>query len=101
VLERTNFAQPIDIDTETTPVGIIARLEHAIDHMDAELEEQRRRGIEAQARLAGYTPRLGEMFPLQGELEDKLGQLAEIESDLAQTERMTDETNPVKPETAA
>jgi hypothetical protein len=100
-LERTNFAQPIDIDAETTPVGIIARLEHAIDRMDAELEEQRRRGIEAQARLAGYTPRLGETFPLQGELEDKLGQLAEIESDLAQTERMTDETNPVKPETAA
>jgi hypothetical protein len=100
-LERTNFAQPIDIDTETTPVGIIARLEQAIGRMDAELEEQRRRGIEAQARLAGYTPRLGETFPLQGELEDKLGQLAEIESDLGQTERMTDETNPVKPETAA
>jgi hypothetical protein len=100
-LERTNFAQPIDIDTETTPVGIIARLEHAIDRMDAELEEHRRRVAEAKTRLAGYAPQLGERFPLQGELEDKLGQLAEIESDLAQTERMTDETNPVKPETAA
>ena len=58
----------IDIDAETTPVGIIARLEHALDRMDAELEEQRRRGIDAKARLAGYEPRLGETFPLQGEL---------------------------------
>ena len=100
-LERTDFSQSIDIDTETTPAGIIARLEHAIDRMDAELEEQRRRVIEAKARLAGYTPRLGEMFPLQGELEDRLGQLAEIEADLAQTERMTDGANPAKPEAAA
>ena len=78
--------QSIDIDAETTPVGIIARLEHAIDRMDAELEEQRRRGIDAKARLAGYTPRLGETFPLQGELDDRLAQLAEIEADLASTE---------------
>ena len=100
-LERTDFSQSIDIDAETTPAGIIARLEHAIDRMDAELEEQRRRGIEAKARLAGYAPRLGEMFPLQGELDDRLGQLAEIEADLARTERMTDETNPAMPEAAA
>ena len=72
-LERTDFAQSIDIDGETTPVGIIARLEHALDRMDAELEEQRRRAIDAKARLAGYEPRLGETFPLQGELDDKLG----------------------------
>jgi len=84
-----------------TPIGIIARLEHLLDRMDTELEEQRRRGIEAKARLAGYAPRLGEMFPLQGELEAKLGQLAEIEFDLARTEHMTDETNPAKPETPA
>ncbi len=31
-------------------------------------------------------PRLGETFPLQGELDDKLAQLAEIEADLAGTE---------------
>ena len=79
--------QSIDIDAETTAAGIIARLEHAIDRMDAELEEQRRRGIDAKARLAGYAPRLGETFPLQGELDDRLAQLAEIEADLASTER--------------
>ena len=71
-LERTDFAQSIDIDGETTPVGIIARLEHALDRMDAELEEQRRRVTDAKVRLAGYEPRLGEAFPLQGELDVKL-----------------------------
>jgi N12 class adenine-specific DNA methylase/predicted RNA methylase len=86
MLERTDFAQPIGIDGETTPVGIIARLEHALDRMDTELEENRRRVIDAKARLAGYEPRLGETFPLQGELDGKLAQLAEIEADLAGTE---------------
>ena len=90
MLERTDFSQSIDIDAETTPVGIIARLEHALDRMDAELEEQRRRGIEAKTRLAGYAPRLGETFPLQGELDDRLAQLSEIEADLASTEGADD-----------
>jgi hypothetical protein len=101
VLERTDFSQPIDIDAETTTTGIIARLEHAIDRMDAELEDERCRVADAKARLAGYAPRLGETFPLQGELDDKLSQLAEIEADLGRTEGMTDETNPAKPGAAA
>jgi hypothetical protein len=33
--------------------------------------------------LAGYEPRLGEVFPLQGELDGKLLQIADIEADLA------------------
>ena len=85
-LERTDFAQAID--GETTPVGLIARLEHALDRMEGELEEHRRRGADAKARLAGYAPRLGEEFPLQGELDAKFAQLAEIEADLAATEGM-------------
>ncbi|HJY17937.1 MAG TPA: helicase-related protein, partial [Xanthobacteraceae bacterium] len=76
-LERTAFAQPISIDGETTSVGIIARLEHALDRMEADLEEHRRRVTDAKVRLAGYEPRLGEAFPLQGELDGKLSQLAE------------------------
>jgi hypothetical protein len=100
VLERTNFAQPIGIDGETTPVGIIARLEHALDRMDTELEENRRRVIDAKARLAGYEPRLGETFPLQGELDGKLAQLAEIEADLAGTEGVIDEHCPAQPKAA-
>ncbi|WP_287849688.1 helicase-related protein, partial [Acidiphilium sp.] len=91
LLERTDFAQPIAIDSETTPVGIIARLEHALDRMETELGEQRRRVTDAKARLAGYAPRLGETFPLQGELDAKLALLAEIEADLASTEGVVNE----------
>jgi hypothetical protein len=84
-LERTDFAQSIDIDNETTPVGIVARLEHALGRMETDLEEHRRRVTDAKARLAGYEPRLGEAFPLQGELNAKLAQLADIQGDLAST----------------
>jgi hypothetical protein len=93
-LERTEFAQAIAIDDETTPVGIVARLEHALDRLETELEEQRRRGADAKARLAGYEPRLGEAFPLQGELDAKLAQLADIEADLASTESVVTEIHP-------
>jgi hypothetical protein len=95
-LERTEFAQPIGIDGETTAAGIIARLEHALDRMDAELEEHRRRVIDAKTRLAGYEPRLGEMFPLQGELDDRLAQLADIEADLARPEEAIEENRPAQ-----
>jgi N12 class adenine-specific DNA methylase len=94
VLERTEFAQPIGIDGETTQIGIVARLEHALDRMDAELEEHRRRGLDAKVRLAGYAPRLGETFPLQSELDDRLAQLAGIEADLANTEGTTGAAGP-------
>jgi hypothetical protein len=81
-LERTDFSQPISVDGETTPVGLIARLEHALDRMEADLDEHHRRVVDAKARLAGYEPRLGEVFPLQGELDGKLLQIADIEADL-------------------
>ena len=93
-LDRTDFAQSIDIDGETTAVGIIARLEHALDRMDAELEEHRRRVIDVQVRLAGYEPRLGGAFLLQGELDGKLAQLADIEADLAGTEGVLRDDHP-------
>ena len=83
-LERTALAQAIGIDGETTPVGLIARLEHALDRMETELEEHRRHVTDAKVRLAGYEPRLGEVFPV------KLAQLAEIETDLASTEGVVD-----------
>jgi hypothetical protein len=100
-LERTDYAQPIDIDGETTPAGIIARLEHVLDRLDIEIEEQRRRVAGAKARLAGYEPRLGETFPLQGELNDKLAQLAEIEADLAGTEGTVNANRPAQPKAIA
>ena len=91
------ISQSIDLDTETTAIGIIARLEHAIDRMDLESGEQRRRVGDAKARLAGYQPRLGEVFPLQGELDDRLAQLADIEADLASTEGVGADNHPEQP----
>jgi hypothetical protein len=64
--------------------------------MDADLLEQRRRAIDAKARLAGYEPRLGETFPLQGELDDKLTQLSVIEADLAHPEAVVKENHPAE-----
>ena len=100
-LERTDYAQPIDLDAETTAAGLLARLEHVVDRMDAELDDQRRRVADAQARLAGYEPRLGEAFPLQGELDAKLAQLADIEANLAATEGVTGDSPPVPARKAA
>jgi hypothetical protein len=86
ILERTDYPQSIDIDGETTAIGIIARPERVLDRMEAEIEEPRRLVADAKARLNGFEPRLGEVFPSQGELDAKLAQLAEIEADLASTE---------------
>ena len=99
-LERTEFAHEIYIDAEATAAGIIARLEHALDRIEAELEEHRRRGTDAKVRLAGYAPRLGEVFPLQTELDDKLAQLAEIEADLASADGVIDTHHASRPRAA-
>jgi hypothetical protein len=101
VLERTDYEQAITIESETTPVGIIARLEHILDRMETEQTEQRRRAAEAKMRLAGYEPRLGEVFPLQSELDAKLDQLGRIEADLASTESVITATRPAPPEAIA
>jgi hypothetical protein len=93
-LDRTDFPQSIGLDGDTTAIGLIARLEHALDRMETDLEEQRRRVADAKARLAGYELRLGETFPLQGELDAKLARLAEIEADLAATEGVINESRP-------
>ena len=53
--------------------------EHLGD-LEIELEEQRRRRADATARLADYEPRLGESFPLQGELDQKRARRAELEA---------------------
>jgi hypothetical protein len=64
-------------------MGLIARLEHALERFEAEREEQTRREQDASARLAGYETRLGEPFPFQSELDDKLARMTKLEVDLA------------------
>jgi hypothetical protein len=55
VLKRTDFMQPIGVDDETTQIGIIARLEHALDRMDGELG----RASPPRHRCEGPAGRLG------------------------------------------
>jgi hypothetical protein len=75
----------IDLPVTTTPLGAIARLEHALNGFAAELSAYEHRLVEAHRRLVAYEPRLGEAFPFAGELELKRAELAAIEADLAAT----------------
>ena len=86
ILERTSYAQEIEVGDDLTALGLVARLEHALDRFEEELVIEARRRDDAIARLRGYEPRLGEAFPLQGELDDKLERMAALEADLAKTE---------------
>ncbi|MBY2918444.1 DEAD/DEAH box helicase family protein [Rhizobium leguminosarum] len=85
LLQRTGGDYEIDLAVTTTPIGAISRLEHALGGFEQEQESHRIRLADAKRRLASYTPRLGESFSFEAELELKLGQLDEIERDLAAT----------------
>ena len=83
ILKRTDYDHELAVDPDQTPMGLVARLEHALERFEAERDEQTRREQDACARLAGYEARLGEPFPLQAELDDKLARMAQLEADLA------------------
>ncbi|WP_425070052.1 hypothetical protein [Rhizobium tumorigenes] len=85
LLRRTGGDYEIDLPVTTTPIGAISRLEHALGGFEQERESHRNRLIDAKRRLASYTPRLGESFSFEAELELKLSHLDEIERDLAAT----------------
>lgn len=85
ILMRTDYDHEIRTEADLTAAGLIARLEHILDHFEADLHEQERRAREATQRLEGYEQRLGQPFPLQAELDAKLAQLTALEADLAQT----------------
>ncbi|NEK18176.1 helicase-related protein [Rhizobium leguminosarum] len=84
-LRRTGGDHEIDLAVTTTPIGAISRLEHALGGFEQEHESHRVRLADAKRRFASYTPRLGESFTFEAELELKLGELDEIERDLAAT----------------
>ncbi len=86
LLIRTDHKQAIEVGDDLTEMGLIARLEHALDRFEEELEQQARRKADATARLRGYEPRLGAPFPLQGELDEKLARMGELTEDLKKTE---------------
>jgi len=85
VMRRSNFDHHVEVSDDLTPAGLIARIEHLLERMPMDLQEQERKAEEAARRLTGYKDRVGQPFALQGELDGKLDQLAALESDLAQT----------------
>jgi hypothetical protein len=91
VLDRTGESPEIAISADLTALGLISRLEHALDHFEVELAEHRRSIAENTRRVADYEPRLGGAFPLAGELAAKLAALAALEDSLARTAEQADD----------
>ncbi len=85
IMRRTGFDHHIETEEDLTPTGLIARIEHILERLPQDLQEQERKAAEAARRLADYQDRLGQPFALQGELDGKRAQLAALEADLAAT----------------
>src|SRR6202043_2031804 len=83
MLQRTGAQFEIELPVTVTPLGAVARLEHALTNFDGEQENYRRRLFDAERRLASYRARVGEAFAFGAELDLKRAELAEIRVDLA------------------
>jgi hypothetical protein len=83
MLQRTGAQFEIELPVTVTPLGAVARLEHALANFDGEQENYRRRLAAAERRLASYRARVGEAFAFAAEFDLKRAQLAEVEADLA------------------
>ena len=85
-LDRTGDSTDIAFNAGLTALGLVSRLEHALDHFEAELGEQRRSVVENTRRVADYGTRIGGGgFALAGELAAKLAEMAALEDSLAKT----------------
>jgi N12 class adenine-specific DNA methylase/adenine-specific DNA methylase len=89
-LDRTGQESEIPFSADLTALGLISRLEHALDHFDAELAEHHRSVVENTRRVSDYEPRLGGIFVLSGELALKMADMAALEDSLAQTKEEAD-----------
>jgi hypothetical protein len=87
IMRRSGLDQHVETEPDLTPTGLIARIEHLLERMPQDLQEQERRAVEAERRRSGYQQRLGTPFPLQAELDGKLAQLAALDADLAATNK--------------
>jgi hypothetical protein len=81
-LARTGADHEIDLPLTVTPLGAIARLEHALNGFEDEHMAQRNKHDEATVRLASYRSREGGVFAFVGELEEKRRRLEEVEREL-------------------
>jgi hypothetical protein len=68
---------------EPTPLGVIARLESALDRFETDQREQVERLAAARNRLADYEPRIGEPFEFEVELVAKRAEHDQLDTDLA------------------
>ncbi|HEV2160593.1 Eco57I restriction-modification methylase domain-containing protein [Bradyrhizobium sp.] len=84
MLLRTGSEYEIELPMTVTPLGAVARLEHALDDFEGERERHRQRLADARRRLASYQSRDGGDFAFTGELSEKRQQLAEVEKALAE-----------------
>src|SRR6476619_2781324 len=62
LLRRTGAEFEIDLPVTVTPLGAIARLEHALSNLEGEQEAYRQRLADARKRLDTYGARVGEAF---------------------------------------
>ena len=83
LLRRTGAEFEIELPVTVTPLGAIARLEHALSNLEGEQETYRHRLADARKRLDTYGARVGEAFAFDAELGLKRAELAKIEVDLA------------------
>ncbi|RWB08461.1 MAG: lactate dehydrogenase, partial [Mesorhizobium sp.] len=83
MLMRTGADYEIELPVTTSPLGAIARLEHALAGFEDEQERYRQRLEDAERRLTSYRSREGGEFGFSGELAEKRRQLAEVEKSLA------------------
>ena len=82
-LVREGQGSEIAFDAELTALGLVSRLEHALDRFDAELAEHRRSIVENTRRLADYGTRVNGPFPLAADLASKVRELEDLETALA------------------
>ncbi|MCT4475454.1 lactate dehydrogenase, partial [Bosea sp. SSUT22] len=78
MLLRTNSEQEINLPMTVTPLGAIARLEHALDEFEAERERYCERLADARRRLVSYQARGEGECAFAAELADKRRPLAEL-----------------------
>jgi len=83
-LLRTGADYEIELPVTATPLGAVARLEHALDDFEGERERFSQRLADARRRLSSYQSRDGGAFAFAGELAEKRGQLAGVEKALAE-----------------
>ncbi|WP_318765159.1 DEAD/DEAH box helicase family protein [Agrobacterium fabrum] len=93
LLQRTRADYEIELPVTVTPLGAIARLEHALDGFGEERERYRQRLEEYKRRLISYQSRQGGAFAFADELAEKRQALREVEEALAKSARDDAETN--------